>query len=148
MVYSLGKDITGKSRLTQKGRKEGGSWNLAQAGTAGNTRPVLPVCAPRHCRRFRPGTAGLPVGCWFEFMAGTAGVSGPALPAFHLQRAEKQGGINTPLHLPWKVAQTLRSSSSIAEPPRTPKSPDLLPQPPKSLVLWRIEGEDPDLHPH
>ena len=51
-------------------------------------------------------------------------------------------------HLAWLLTPSPKKQDTIVEPPRTPNPSDLLPQPPKSLVLWRIEGEDPDLHLH
>ncbi|KAK1693803.1 hypothetical protein QYE76_010500 [Lolium multiflorum] len=89
------------------------------AGTAGGSWPALPVSAPRHCRRFWagtaglsvvllkkekgrhcrcfwPGTAGLSVDVLMQKLAGTAGVSRPALPAILFQRAEKLVGYKYP----------------------------------------------------
>ena len=74
----------------------------------------------------------------------SAGLSAPKL----LQRLDLREGYKYPLLPQTKVAHFLLKSPPLEPLQETQDSLDLLLQPSKALDLWRIEGEDPDLHLH
>jgi hypothetical protein len=76
---------------------------------------------------------------------GTAGYFWPALPLRFLQRADLAEGY---LRDPSSTLESCSFSPRTHHSAEPRKSLDLLPQPPKPLDVWRIEGEDPNLHSH